>query len=146
MNTSKWAERLPRTNRAYMIVSLVLVFGLDLFLVLGDSSLEGFWFEMIGVIAIFGLFYYLENNVLSEKFSQTTVPVDTYLDFVINLRNLFFVLNSIPLIQILGILLLTFAGIPLLVIYCLLIAIRFRQMNQSLPGVATSLPHDQQNQ
>lgn len=99
---------------------------------------------MLGVIGIFGIFYYLENEVLPEKFSKTTTSVDPYLYIVINLRNIIFVLNCVPFIQLLGLAALVFAGIPLLMVYSLLVYFRFRQMNLGPPS-ATASPLDGQH-
>ena len=101
-----WAKGIPRTNTVFMIISLVLVFGLDLLIVISSPSLFPLWYVMLGILAVFALFYYLENFVFHKKFADSTSPLDKWISVIIVARNLIFLLNFVPVIQLLGIALL----------------------------------------
>lgn len=101
-----WTKNIPRTNKIFMVLSLVLVFGLDLFIIISNPSLASFWSIMLAILAVFVVFFCLENFVFSKKFANTTSSVDKWISMIIAIRNLIFVLNFIPLIQLLGLALL----------------------------------------
>lgn len=104
---SVWSKGILRTNRTFMVISLLLVFGLDLFILFSSGfSLMPFWIEMLIVFGIFTVFFCLENYVFSKKFSDTKSALDPWISGIIVLRNLIFLLNFIPVIQILGMMLL----------------------------------------
>jgi hypothetical protein len=102
-----WAKDIPRVNRVFMVISLVFVFGLDLLILISNPGLAPFWFMMLGVLAAFVFFYYLENFVFRKRFAGTTSHLDKWILRVIILRNIIFVLNFIPFIQLIGLYLLT---------------------------------------
>lgn len=106
-STSLWAKGIPRTNKVFMIISLVLVFGLDLFIVISSPGLRSFWYMMLGVFAMFAVFFCLENFVFRKKFANTTSSLDEWILMIIVIRNLIFLLNFIPFIQLLGLALLS---------------------------------------
>ncbi|MSU54477.1 MAG: hypothetical protein EXS48_01375 [Candidatus Staskawiczbacteria bacterium] len=97
-----WTKGIPRTNMVFMIISLLLVFGLDLLIIISSPELSPFWFVMLGVLAVFAVFVYLENFIFSKKFAGTTSALDKWITIIICIRNVIFVLNFIPLIQLLG--------------------------------------------
>ena len=104
---SIWNKGIPRTNWTFMIISLLLVFGLDLFILFASGfSLMPFWIAMLVVFGIFAVFFCLENYVFSKKFSDTKSALDPWISGIIVVRNLVFLLNFIPFIQILGMMLL----------------------------------------
>ena len=61
---------------------------------------------MLIVFGIFAVFFCLENYVFSKKFSDTKSALDPWISGIIVVRNLVFLLNFIPFIQILGMMLL----------------------------------------
>lgn len=101
-----WTKGIPRTNKVFMIVSLVLVFGLDLFIIISSPSLVSYWYIMLGVLAVFAVFFCLENFIFRKRFANTKSVLDPWILGIIVVRNLIFLLNFIPLIQILGAMLL----------------------------------------
>lgn len=101
-STSLWTTRIPRTNKVFMIISLLLVFGLDLLLVISSPSLAPYWYMMLGVLAVFAIFYCLENFVFQKRFANTTSNLDIWISPIIVLRNIVFLLNFVPLIQMIG--------------------------------------------
>jgi hypothetical protein len=150
-STGLWTKKgIPRTNKISMIISLILVFGIDLSIVIASPDLIEFWYMMLGVLAIFTVFFYLENFIFRKKFTNTTSPLDKWISMIIVVRNLIFILNFIPFIQLLGLALLAgflavipglfgggglgggFGGIGFLVpvmivIYIILIVNRYRE-------------------
>jgi len=104
--TSIWAKGIPRTNNVFMVISLLLVFGLDLFIIISSPDLRPFWYIMLGVLAVFAIFYCLENFVFRKRFANSTSSVDKWISMIIVIRNLIFLLNFIPFIQLLGLALL----------------------------------------
>lgn len=99
---SIWTNGIPTTNKAFMISSLLLVFCIDLFIIIAVPELAAFWYIMLGILAMFAVFYCLENFVFSKRFANTTSSLDKWISMVIVIRNLIFILNFIPLIQLLG--------------------------------------------
>jgi sterol desaturase/sphingolipid hydroxylase (fatty acid hydroxylase superfamily) len=107
-----------------MALSLILFLGLDLEILINSPNLLPFWIGMLVVMIIFICFYYYENSKLKKKYKNSRSNADVWL-LVLNLiRNLVFLLNFIPLIQLLGIYALVLGIIPYLIIYGLAIAIR----------------------
>jgi hypothetical protein len=99
---SLWAKAIPRTNWAFMVTSLLLVFGLDLLILLVSPSLWPFWAEMLTVLGVFVIFFCLENFLFKKKFSGTKSHLDPWISTIISVRNIIFLLNFIPFIQLLG--------------------------------------------
>ena len=62
-----WLKVIPRTNTGFMVVSLLLVFGLDLVILLASPDLAPFFIAMVVVLGIFGIFYYIENRIFKKK-------------------------------------------------------------------------------
>lgn len=104
--TSIWIKGIPRINKVFMIISLILVFGLDLFIIISSPDLRSFWYIMLGVLAVFAVFFCLENFIFHKKFANTTSSLDKWISMIIVIRNLIFLLNFIPFIQLLGLALL----------------------------------------
>jgi|SRR3989344_1102790 len=124
---SPWTKSIAKTNKVFMIISLILVFGVDLLILISSPSLASFWYMMLGVLAVFAVFFYLENFVFSKKFAGTTARVDKGIGIVVVLRNLLFILNFIPFIQLLGLAAIVYGGWLLGIIYIVLIISRFKQ-------------------
>src|SRR3989344_4101071 len=122
-----WLKVIPRTNTGFMVVSLLLVFGLDLVILLASPDLAPFFIAMVVVLGIFGIFYYIENRIFKKKLETTLSKKDKWISLLIILRNLVFLLNFIPYIQILGGLALIFGGIPYLIIYFFLLRYRRKE-------------------
>ena len=94
------------TNNVFMVISLLLVLGLDLLILLSNSSLLSYWIPMLIILGVFVIFFFLENYVFKKIFADTTSPLDPWIHTIIVARNIIFVLNFIPLIQALGLVLL----------------------------------------
>lgn len=119
-----WTKRIPKSNQVTMVVSLALVFGLDLFILITNPGLFAFWAIMLAVLGVFAVFYYLENYVYAKKFANSNSKIDYWILSLVGLRNLVVVLNFIPLIQILGMAAGAFAAVPYLIIYATLMYYR----------------------
>ena len=128
-----WTKVIPRTNIGFGIASLPLVFGLDLIIIISSPDLKPFWYMMLGVLAVFALFFCLENFVFNKKFADTTSNLDKGISVVVVIRNLLFLLNFIPLIQMLGLAAIVFGGWILGLIYIGLIIARFSQTKKVSP-------------
>lgn len=121
-----WSRFIPRTNKIFLILSLLFVFGLDLIILIGSSfSLLVFWIEMLLAFGVFLFFFYIENNIFSKKFAATKTPLDLLICVAIVIRNIVIFLNFIPFIQLLGMVISMYAGIPYVVIYALFIWLRY---------------------
>ena len=149
-----WAKGIPITNKVFMVISLLLVFGLDLLIIVSNPSLFMFWAIMIGVLAVFSVFFFLENYFFRNKFLHNKSPLDGWLYVIILARNIIFILNFIPIIQLFGLMLLggwvagsLFGGggfifsifsmvMPVLtLIYVALIIARFHQTKKISPNL-----------
>jgi len=116
-NNKKWPKVIPRLNNGFLVISALLVFGIDLPILIMNLELAPFFFVMLCVLAIFVVFYLYENRKLKQKFSNSDSKLDSWFVVLVFIRNVVFVLNFIPLIQILGGLVLIYCGIPYLIIY-----------------------------
>jgi len=120
-----WSKSIPGTNIGFMVVSLLLVFVLDLGILIASPGLWGFYVAMLIVISIFAGFFYFEKNVLKKRFLLSHSKLDSWFFGLVILRNLVFLLNFIPLIQIAGGMALVFGGIPYIIIYCIILKKRW---------------------
>ena len=125
-----WSKGIPITNKLFMLVSLLVMFVIHPFIIVTDALEIGsdiallFYGIMFAPLIIFAVFYLYENKKLSARFSHTQSKTDTWLLVLIIIRNIVFILNFIPFIQIAGAMALVFGGIPYLIIYILLIRAR----------------------
>lgn len=127
--TSKvWKKQIPILNKSFLIISSILVFGLDLLIVIGLPSLMFFWIMMLVVFVIFVLFYALES-FLKSKYSDTWSDVDNKFFAIILFRNIIFILCFIPYIQILGMLGLFVYAIPFMIMYIVFLVKRADVVN-----------------
>jgi hypothetical protein len=124
VENTTWSKGIPRTNIGFLIISLLLVFGLDLTILVGSPELAPFYIEMLVVLVIFGVFFYRENRILNKRFAHSRSTLDAWITTLVVIRNIVFVLNFIPLIQIGGAAALVFGGIPYLIIYSILLSKR----------------------
>ncbi|MEK7658632.1 MAG: hypothetical protein AAB352_02085 [Patescibacteria group bacterium] len=120
-----WKKAIPRTNIGFAIPYLLLVFGLDLMIIISSPELKPFWYMMLGVLALFAFFFYFENFIFNRKFANSTSSLDGVIMAIIVLRNILFLLNFIPLIQLLGLAGIVFVGWIIGLIYLGLIIARF---------------------
>ncbi len=105
---SPWAKRISRLNNVFLVIYLILIFGLDFFVASSSwRDLATFWYLMLGVFAVWLVFYFLENFLFKKKFKDSNAGVDKAIFFLIVLRNLVALLNFIPFIQLLGLALLS---------------------------------------
>jgi len=82
---------------------------------------------MLGVLAVFVVFFILENFVFKRSFENSQSKVDRYILIFVILRNILVLLNLIPGIQILGMLIGFFAVWLYMPLYIILITVRFSQ-------------------
>lgn len=122
-----WTKIIPVTNKVFLVLYLLLVFGLNLWIVTNDKSLEDFWQAMLVVLGIYCIFLFFDNKFKLD-FSNSSSNLDQLILGIIILRNIIFLLNFIPLIQLLGLVGLIFGGPVLLVIYAIMIYYRYRQI------------------
>jgi hypothetical protein len=130
---SIWTQGIPSINNIFIVLSLLLVFGLDFLIIVGSSSLLPFWFMMLGIFAVFSVLFFLENFLFRKKFSNTISALDKWISVVIVIRNIIFLLNFIPLIQLLGLAAIYFLGWVIGPIYVGLILIRFIRTRKLVP-------------
>ena len=130
-----WNKAIPRTNWITAIVAsglfLFSVFGvgggLDVF---DDSTLGEFAQLMLATMIGFGFFVLLENFVFHKSLkARPSSGLDPWLMMLISARNVAVILSVIPLIQLLGVRALGIGGIPWLLIYVVLLFLRFREAN-----------------
>jgi len=122
-----WTKTIPRTNINFLIPCLLLVFGFNMIIALGSRELLFFWYMMLGVLAVFVVFFILENFVFKRSFENSQSKVDRYILIFVILRNILVLLNLIPGIQILGMLIGFFAVWLYMPLYIILITVRFSQ-------------------
>jgi len=121
-----WEKYIPLSNKVCMIISLLLFLGLDLYIVITNPELFSFWMIMAGVMAIFAGFYYYENKKLSERFRFSQSKLDRWILFLVWLRNIIFILNFIPVVQLFVMFAVGVLGIPYVLIYGLIVWRRYK--------------------
>lgn len=126
--TNPWREKggLPTLNKICMVISVILVFGIDVLILISNTDLAGFWYLMLAVFAAFVVFFLLENFVYPKHFATTTTNLDIVIGLLNSARNITFILNFIPFIQLIGLFIVVAAGIPFVILYIILISIRFK--------------------
>src|SRR3989344_7282882 len=120
MNTI-WTKGIPQTNLIFGLLSLLLVFGVDLYAVISNPDLSFFWFIMLIIFGVFAIFFYLENVVFCKKFANSTSKLDIWISLVIVIRNVLFLLNFIPIIQLFGLIGIVSVGWVIGLVYLFLI-------------------------
>ena len=124
-----WTKAIPKTNIVSLIIYLVLLVGVDTPMVISSNDLLPFLLLMFGVFGVFMIFFCLENLVYKKQFANSTSGLDNGIMVVIALRNILFLLNFIPFIQLLGIAGLVMVGWILAIIYIVLIIARSKAKN-----------------
>jgi hypothetical protein len=128
-----WNKAVPKTNMTTTVVSLGLflfsVFvvggGLEVFV---DSMLSEFAYMMLWTMLGFGFFVLLENFVFCTSLKDRTKSgLDPWIMMLIGLRNMVVILSVIPFIQLLGMAAIFFGGIPWIILYTLLLSLRFKK-------------------
>jgi hypothetical protein len=130
-----WTKTIPRTNTVFMVISLILVFGVDLSILISSPELAMFWYIMLAVLAVFALFFILENFIFKARFANTTSNLDPTIATLIGLRNFLFLLNFIPFIQLLGLAGLGFIGWAIVLVYVGLLIARSNQTKKIKSGL-----------
>lgn len=128
-----WNKAIPRTNLITALVSsglfLFSVFGVGGGLGVFSSSDLGFFAQiMLATMVGFGFFALLENFVFCKSLKDSTSSgLDPWIMMLISARNFAVILSVIPLIQLLGMVGIAFGGIPWLIIYIILLSLRFKK-------------------
>lgn len=132
-----WTKAVPRMNWTFLVISGLLVFGLDLAILASSPDLAFFWFAMAGVFMVNLLFMGLENQLFAKHFKDSSSSLDGWILTLAGLRNIAAILNYIPFIQILGWMAIGFGGIPFLVLYAILISFRYKAARAAVPAPST---------
>lgn len=119
-----WSKTIPYINVTFMTFSVMLVFGLDLIILIFNFSLVFFWIIMLVVFGLFVIFFRLENYLFNKKFAKSKSALDPWIGALIVLRNLVFILNFIPGIQIIGAMIFIVAIWPYIILYSILTSSR----------------------
>ena len=127
-----WTKYIPHLNKWAMVVSLTLFLGLDLIILIFTPVLFIFWAAMAVVMLIFWRLYLYENRILKKRFKSSKSKLDRWILVMVVIRNVVFILNVIPFIQLFGGAALIYGGIPYIIIYYLLL----RARNKSVASVA----------
>jgi hypothetical protein len=101
-----WGKIIPRTNKGFGVVYIAFLV-LDGIVVAFMPALAAFLIPMAGVMLIFWLFLRFENAALKNRFASSKSPLDGLIFAIIVIRNFVFLLNIIPVIQLLGLSLLS---------------------------------------
>jgi hypothetical protein len=127
-----WTKSIPWANRGFMATSLILLLGVDLYILVTDSMGLGmetmvfFYRAMFIPMAIFVGFYFYENRILSVKFSNSKSKLDIWFTILVAVRDYIFILSFIPFIQILAFAVLVKGAVPYLIAYYFMMRARNR--------------------
>lgn len=115
---------IPKINSFFKIISIALVFVLDIVILISEPALWPFWVEMLVVFVLLLIFINYEYNFVRKKASSSSPFLDSVFVALVIVRNLVLFLNFIPFIQIIGAIATIFGIVPYLIIYSALIYIR----------------------
>ncbi len=129
-----WSKIIPFMNKWTMIISLILIFTVDFYVIVESPEFIMFWAIMFAVLGVFFIFYKLEKNKYIPKFRQQRQSrLDKWIASFVFVRNIIFILNFIPFIQLLGLATLFWGGLPMLIFYIIVIKMR---NNESLENIS----------
>lgn len=128
---NKWLKVIPWINYVAMIISVLLLFVVDLYILIQSPELAVFFYIMLGVFAIFLTFFFYEHKILKNKLASSTSALDNWLIALVVIRDIVFILNFIPFVQILGGFLLVFGGVPYLIAYIWIVWARLRSAQKA---------------
>lgn len=118
-------RKIIATNHNAFGGSLFLVFVVGLVvLAMSEGSVWPFWLAMLAVLAASFGFIRFEHSYLARKLDASESKLDDSLLTVISLRNFLVLLNVFPVIQVVGLMALTFLGPFLLLAYAILVPLR----------------------
>jgi len=127
-DNSKWNKIIPTMNKFFSIIAigifLITFFSFGGFDVFSDRTISFFAWGMVAVLFLLIIMNYLENLILVKKYTNSISKLDTWFLIFIIFRNLVLILNVLPYIQIVGMLIFVYTGIPYLVVYFLLVRAR----------------------
>jgi hypothetical protein len=128
IDNKKWTRVIPSINiRSTTVAACIFLIAFFSFggpSIFEDSTMGFFAMIMLVVIVVLGSINYFESSLLAKKYSHSTSKLDTWFVTLTILRNIVFILNVIPFIQILGMISLVFGGIPYLITYYFMIRAR----------------------
>jgi hypothetical protein len=123
-----WNRYIPRTNNIFLGIDLALVFILDLAIIINSPELKPFWYAMLFVLVIQLVFWSIENYYLSPKLKTQPTTASTQFFYIFSLlKNILFLLNYIPLVQIIGWIGGVFAGPVIVVGYIVTLWFQFKR-------------------
>lgn len=136
-----WSKFIPYFNYICGALYLLIIFGVDLVLIFNASlgaqqSYWPFWYIMLVFLGFYIVFFLLEGS-FGKKLSNTTSKLDGWIFTIIILRNIIFLLNFLPFIQLLGLVVDFFGGWILIIVYIRLMFLRFREAKQN-PALTSS--------
>jgi len=113
-----WKYYIPAINKIFLVLYLILILIVDLYIIIKNPNLTFFWAIMLFVFSIYYLGCFLvENRGLKKKLEYAHVGnLDYIILILIIFRNIIFLLNFIPGIQLIGILIF----FPLLILICII--------------------------
>ena len=121
-----WGSVIPFLNNATLCLSL-LAFAASVVIVIGSPGLAPFLIPMAVALVLLFSFRYHEERILRPRLEYAPSGVmDTLLLLVIIARNLVLLANTIPVVQLLGLMAAMFAGIPILILYFAFVWVRVR--------------------
>jgi hypothetical protein len=115
-----WTKVIPVINSIFLIIALGIFVMIDLPILYEDWSLLFFAYIMLAALGVFVIFTFLEMFPFRKRFEHSQSPIDGWLVVLIVIRNIAFVLNVIPFIQLLGMAAVGIGGIPYLILYAVL--------------------------
>lgn len=130
----KWTKVIPSINILFLVLSSLLLFGLDLLILLTASdsgmlsrdALFNIWIFMLAAFAGFIGFFVLENFWLKNKLSLSKSRLDNWIILLIVVRNLAVLGSSMPLIHLFVWAFGMYLVIPFMMLYMLVILKRFK--------------------
>ncbi|OGG50817.1 hypothetical protein A2704_06485 [Candidatus Kaiserbacteria bacterium RIFCSPHIGHO2_01_FULL_54_36b] len=125
-----WTAVIPGINISFLAGYLGLLLGIDYPILQAQPELARFWYIMLAVFAIFAVFFLLETFIFRQKFATTRSGSDGGVVTIVVIRNIIFLLNFIPGIQLIGMAALPTVGSVLLIAYIGLIVRRSRGLEK----------------
>lgn len=130
-----WARLIPFVNDAAFYLS-ILAFGASVVIVVVSPGLFPFLVPMAVALFILGFFRVDERTAQKPRYENTELSaLDILILIVILARDLILFSNTIPFVQLLGMVAAMYAGVPILIVYWAFLWLRSRGV-AALPPAA----------
>lgn len=119
-----WSFVIPALNALALGGSLLLLLGVDVPIVQGAPQYANLLNIMFGILAVSVAFYFYETFELRRRFKEAAMTYDWFFALFVLVRNLFLVVNFVPLVHLGALMVMPIAAPVILILYYALVRAR----------------------